>query len=446
MQKNDPHVAMSGTTDVNDPENNLPDLQEDDIAEVITLDEQAPLNNDGDDDSDDNTQHGTQDGNQMQDVDEDQNTDTSVPARDDALVVLRAHTSDALTVSASPSDVSRVVSGGMDDIAVIWDLNLRAPVATVDDFGDSVSTTAFSHDGQCAALGSENGSVFIVFFDGSLSPSAQLNGPGDTVRFLTWHPRGPILLAGSDDHVAYMWNAPKAKFLMAFAGHEGPVTCGDFTADGKQVVTASQDTSLRIWNPSTGQVLVRIQMGQAGLRSHFHSSQILCLSVGCADTMADKLVATGCDNGDVFISHRESGHVVAQLPRHDGSVECVAFAPSSVSPVMLVTAASDGVIRVWDVEKSIERCKFVHGEVIAKVMWHRHYPVLVSGASDGMVKIWNVLTTELIVELSGHQSFITDLCFTTDQRNVLSSSADGTIRLFDVDSIIKTAVGAGATT
>lgn len=444
MQRSQAPNTSSESNEITNPDDNLPNIQEEDVAEVILLDERVPPNSDDDATADDVSQHDEQDENQMQDIEGDQNATAIVPQRDDAVVVLRGHTSDALTVSASPSDPSYVVSGGMDDVAIIWDLSLRAPVATMDEIGDSVSTTSFSHDGRYAALGSENGSVLIVFFDGSPVPSTPLTGPGDTVHFLTWHPRGPILLAGSSDHVAYMWNALKAKFLMAFAGHEGPVTCGAFTSDGKQVVTASQDTSLRVWNPSTGQVLVRIQTGLAGLRSAFHSSQILCLAVGPVDTMGEKLVATGCDNGDVFISHRESGHVVAQLPRHDGSVECVAFSPPSIAQVMLVTAGSDGVVRVWDVEKSMERCKFVHGSVVAKIVWHQHQPVIVSGASDGLVKIWNVLTAALIAELSGHESFITDLCFTTDQRMILSSSADGTIRLFDVHAAIETAANIGS--
>lgn len=441
----DPHApnADPAANDVTNPDDNLPNIQEEDATEVIVLDEQASPYIDEEPPADDTAQHEMQDENEMQDVEEDQTTPAVIPQRDDATVVLRGHTSDALTVSASPSDPSYVVSGGMDDVAIIWDLTLRAPVATVDDIGDSVSTTSFSHDGRYAALGSENGSVLIVFFDGSPVPSTPLTGPGDTVHFLTWHPRGPILLAGSGDHVAYMWNALKSKFLMAFAGHEGPVTCGAFTSDGKQVVTGSQDTSLRVWNPSTGQVLVRIQTGLAGLRSAFHSSQILCLAVGPADTMADRLIATGCDNGDVFISHRETGHVLTQLPRHNGSVECVEFSPSSISQVMLVTGGSDGIVRVWDVEKSMERCKFVHGGVVAKIVWHRHQPVIASGASDGLVKIWNILTAELILELSGHESFITDLCFTADQRTVLSSSADGTIRLFDVQTAIEAASNIG---
>lgn len=42
-----------------------------------------------------------------------------------------------------------------------------------------------------------------------------------------------MILAGSEDSTAWMWNADKGVYLNMFAGHGGSVTCGDFTPDGK---------------------------------------------------------------------------------------------------------------------------------------------------------------------------------------------------------------------
>ena len=42
--------------------------------------------------------------------------------------------------------------------------------------------------------------------------------------------------------------------LQVFTGHSGPVRCGSFTPDGKQVVTGGGegDDSLKVWDPKTG--------------------------------------------------------------------------------------------------------------------------------------------------------------------------------------------------
>jgi WD40 repeat protein len=46
-----------------------------------------------------------------------------------------------------------------------------------------------------------------------------------------------------------------------FAGHQGRVTSGDFTPDGKAIFSTGgeDDCSLRAWNPKTGECTATIQ-------------------------------------------------------------------------------------------------------------------------------------------------------------------------------------------
>lgn len=371
----------------------------------------------------------------MEDVEEATDNMTAVHVRDDAVLVLRGHTAETLAVHASPTNKNYIISGGMDDVGYIWDLEMQTSVAKVDGGKDSVSIVAFSHDGKYAAFGSENGAISIVFMDGSTAPGTPLDGPGDTIHFLSWHPRGPVLLAGSADSVAYMWNAAKCKFMVAFAGHEDAISCGGFTSDGKLVVTGSLDTSVRVWNPTTGQALVRIQTGIDGLRGIFHGADIRCLSVGSEGTSANMLIATGCAAGDIFLTHRETAQIICRLPRHEGGVESLAFSPSHVKPTLLASAGDDGIIRIWDVEKSGERCKFNHGGVIAKVLWHSSAPILASASSDGTVAVWNCMSGEQIGHFAGHETFISDICFAGGGNFIASTSGDGTVRIFNLAQV-----------
>ena len=48
-----------------------------------------------------------------------------------------------------------------------------------------------------------------------------------------------------------MWHADSGQCMGVFAGHADAITTGGFTPDGKQVYTASDDMSLRVWNPKT---------------------------------------------------------------------------------------------------------------------------------------------------------------------------------------------------
>ena len=52
-----------------------------------------------------------------------------------------------------------------------------------------------------------------------------------------------------------------------FTGHSGAVTCGQFTPDGRLVVTGGgeNDCTLRVWDPKTGSCVHTTQ------GAHFHS-------------------------------------------------------------------------------------------------------------------------------------------------------------------------------
>lgn len=56
-----------------------------------------------------------------------------------------------------------------------------------------------------------------------------------TSQWVRWHPRGHLVLAGSEDSTVWMWNGDKGSYLNLFSGHGGSVTCGDFTPDGMEL-------------------------------------------------------------------------------------------------------------------------------------------------------------------------------------------------------------------
>jgi F-box and WD-40 domain protein 1/11 len=54
---------------------------------------------------------------------------------------------------------------------------------------------------------------------------------------------------------------------------------------------------------------------------------------------------------------------------------------------------------------------------------------LVSASSDGLIKLWDVSTGELIREFRGHRSGLA--CIQYDGERIVSGSSDKTIRVWD---------------
>lgn len=40
-----------------------------------------------------------------------------------------------------------------------------------------------------------------------------LEGPGEAIEWVSWHPRGDVVLAGSEDFTAWMWNAQSGDMM-----------------------------------------------------------------------------------------------------------------------------------------------------------------------------------------------------------------------------------------
>ena len=69
-------------------------------------------------------------------------------------------------------------------------------------------------------------------------------------RRMEWHPRGAVLLAGSEDGFACMWEVThengkyESRCLQVLAGHSAAVSCGGFAAGGRMIVTGCDDAKV----------------------------------------------------------------------------------------------------------------------------------------------------------------------------------------------------------
>lgn len=96
-----------------------------------------------------------------------------------------------------------------------------------------------------------------------------------------------------------MYNAQNIDSTFCLYGHSESCTTGNFSADGKVLITASNDKSLRIWDLKNRTNKYKIQ------GKKYHKAEILCLAIG----KEKSLVATGSGLNEVGVVNYESGQV-----------------------------------------------------------------------------------------------------------------------------------------
>jgi WD40 repeat protein len=81
-----------------------------------------------------------------------------------------------------------------------------------------------------------------------------LRGHGSLVNDAEYSPNGLEVVTVSDDHMGRTWSTRTGRLLQVLVGHSFPVRSGSFSPDGHWIVTASYFTA-GLWNAATGQLL-----------------------------------------------------------------------------------------------------------------------------------------------------------------------------------------------
>lgn len=229
-----------------------------------------------------------------------------------------------------------VASGGGDDKAYVWDSNSGGLLKELPGHGDSVVSLAFSFDGKYVASGGMDGIAHICHLESENIMSLQ--GPNE-ITWIRWHPRGNVVLAGGEDGSIWMWSIPSGNCMQVFSGHTESVTCGDFSPDGKSIVSASTDGSLIIWNPQTGAATFKFN----AVDSRFHQAPVTCLSLSHDNQMA----ITGAQDGSIRLLHLSQKKIIGSFNSHSDSIEGLCF---SSNLNFAISGSVDGKICIWDLK------------------------------------------------------------------------------------------------
>eukprot|EP00933_Yihiella_yeosuensis_P060266 TRINITY_DN6258_c1_g4_i1.p1 TRINITY_DN6258_c1_g4~~TRINITY_DN6258_c1_g4_i1.p1 ORF type:complete len:528 (-),score=116.74 TRINITY_DN6258_c1_g4_i1:83-1666(-) len=360
------------------------------------------------------------------------------PAVDDALAKV-VHKDSVLSVALCPTDRRILLTGGQDDVAVLWNIQEEATgircveKCRLSGHTDSVVQVAFSHDGAYAATGSYDGTVRIWNpKDGALVQT--LEGPSKEIEWILWHPKGHAILAGSMDTMAWMWWAPSGKLMQIFAGHAAGVSCGCWGLSGKVIVTGSEDKGVIVWNPRAGSPQHQFR--------EVHEAPIISI---CSHPDSP-IVVTGAEDATAHVIQIETGKVLAPLPGHIDSIESIAFsnAVGANTILLLATGSMDGKVQIWDAKTFSLRCTHQdHAEKggIVKLKW---LPEGTFGnwfctcSTDFTLKLFNALTGECSRTLQGHSECVLDLDLSVAEAGggpqlvVASGSEDNSCRIFVV--------------
>ncbi|MAU01573.1 MAG: hypothetical protein CL608_30920 [Anaerolineaceae bacterium] len=284
---------------------------------------------------------------------------------------LEGHTSIVDAVTFNPTS-NLLASGSTNNELIVWDLiSGEEQFIVTGVFGGYVEDVRFSPDSSLIATADDNG--FALIFDTATGEEInRMRHDALWIHNITFNSEGTRLFvapgANDFDNDLTIWdieanpNGELTEPLAEWIGlHANLVTDLQLSPDGRYLATASQDSSVKLWDATS-------------------------------DTAVEVLTLLG----------------------HPGSVEDIAFNPDSNKMATL----SAGEVRIWDISEAGIGEVLNIADASRPVALHSETHTLVTFTPDGLVNIWDSATGNLL------HTFDTQLQ-THNRRSVTAVSPDG---------------------
>lgn len=215
----------------------------------------------------------------------------------------------------------------------------------------------------------------------------------------------------------------KMRVRRVLKGHLAKIYAMHWSEEGPNLVSASQDGKLLVWDAMTTNKLFAIPL---------RSSWVMT----CAYSPTGNFVACGgLDNICSVYSLRNKEtpiKVTRELNAHTGYLSCCRF----INDSEIITSSGDMSLILWDIEAGAKVQEFADhtGDVMSLALSPENRAnVFVSGACDATAKVWDKRAKGKSQQtFTGHDSDINAVTFFPDGHAFGTGSDDASGRLFDI--------------
>ncbi|MFT4980146.1 MAG: WD40 repeat protein [Myxococcota bacterium] len=334
---------------------------------------------------------------------------------------LRGHRG-MVTAAVLLRDGARAISGGVDGVLILWDLASGQGKRLYRHAG-AVTSCALSEDGTLLLSGGTDGVLRVWDLTRGRAVGA-MSGHDGPVTSCAISADGSQALSGSSDRTVMAWNIQSGKRSHTFYSHDREISSVAWWRG--QAWSTSADRSARCWalddQPETPDYKLRHIDGVTSCAFSADGTQLISASLDYTMRVWD--VATGAS--------------VQTLRGHHGAVRDAALSPGGR---VLASVSNDGEIRLWAREGAqwsaglvfasgqgpLARCNFLSEDL------------LLTAGRDGAVRAWSLMSGRALFELDTRSDDAMDCGVLSDSRIITASitGTDGAIGLWAAGELKK---------
>lgn len=254
---------------------------------------------------------------------------------------------------------------------------------------------------------------------------------GHSNAILSLDVMGDLMVTGSKDRTAKVWDLNSSEELLSLSQHKRDVTCVKFCPSRNLIFTVYQST-IKMWDLRTGNVVKTLS---SGMFQSMGESSIMDL-----DLNKDGNVLYSAIGNTVKMVDLRTYSTIGKLSGHTGAVTCLLVAPTGHNHDNVVTGSKDHYVKIFEVVDEVagsqmprQNLEPPHYDGVQSLAMKDKF--LFSGSRDNTIKKWNFSNHDLEQHLtSAHKDWVMALNFVPGYDVLISGDRRGLMKLWDVQS------------
>ena len=242
---------------------------------------------------------------------------------------------------------------------------------------------------------------------------------------------GQFALAGSWDKTLRLWDLNAGNTVRVFNGHEKDVFSVAFSQDNRQIVSASRDKTIKLWN-TIGECKYTVSEPEG------HTEWVSC--VRFSPTNKQPIIISAGWDKLIKVWNLSTLKLANNLVGHTGYINTVTVSPDGS---LCASGGKDGVAMLWDLQEGKRLYSLDAGDIIHSLCFspNRYW---LCAATQSCIKIWDLETKTIVDEFSpeflpvgkkAQMPYCTSLAWSKDGQTLYSGYTDHKIRVWCVDRV-----------
>jgi len=245
-------------------------------------------------------------------------------------------------------------------------------------------------------------------------------------------PDGKNIVSCSEDQTIKIWNLETGELEKTLIGHTGAVRAIAISSDGQNIVSGSHDKTVRLWSLETREEISILTKSLNGiftaLAIQSNNKNNLALLTNDKEVRGRKIYE---NIYIIFQTLGEKSLLVTNKWNDTKYEQAIIFAPIGNT----VASSYFSSIAIWNIQtRKLMRLIKGHSDNVLSLAFTVDGQILASGSADNTIILWQPGTGNIIRTLEGHSGGVYSVAITSDNKILVSGSEDQTIKLWEIET------------